>query len=86
MHPLRHIFGTYLSKNGVPSRTAQTAMRHASLAFTMNVHTDPTLLDVAGGGGGAEEPGAGRREAGGNGRDAKLCTIGARGRSAPSSV
>ena len=29
-------------------RTAQAAMRHSSLDLTMNVYTDPTLLDVAG--------------------------------------
>jgi integrase len=45
---LRHTFGTHLSKNGVAPRTAQAAMRHSSLDLTMNVYTDPTLLDVAG--------------------------------------
>ncbi len=45
---LRHTFGTHLSKNGVPPRTAQAAMRHSSLDLTMNVYADPTLLDVAG--------------------------------------
>lgn len=29
-------------------RTAQAAMRHSSLDLTMNVYTDPELLDVAG--------------------------------------
>jgi integrase len=48
LHALRHTFGTHLSKNGVPPRTAQAAMRHSSLELTMNVYTDPTLLDVAG--------------------------------------
>ena len=47
IHALRHTFGTHLSKNGVPPRTAQAAMRHSSLDLTMNVYTDPTLLDVA---------------------------------------
>jgi len=28
--------------------TAQAAMRHSSLDLTMDVYTDPTLLDVAG--------------------------------------
>ena len=46
--PLRHTFGTHLSKNGVAPRTAQAAMRHSSLDLTMNVYTDSTLLDVAG--------------------------------------
>jgi len=48
VHALRHTFGTHLSKNGVAPRTAQAAMRHSSLDLTMNVYTDPTLLDVAG--------------------------------------
>ena len=48
LHALRHTFGTHLSKNGVPPRTAQAAMRHSSIDLTMNVYTDPTLLDVAG--------------------------------------
>jgi integrase len=48
VHALRHTFGTHLSKNGVPPRTAQAAMRHSKLELTMNVYTDPELLDVAG--------------------------------------
>jgi integrase len=48
VHALRHTFGTHLSKNGVPPRTAQAAMRHSSLDLTMNVYTDPSLLDVPG--------------------------------------
>ena len=48
IHALRHTFGTHLSKNGVAPRTAQAAMRHSSLDLTMNVYTDPELLDVAG--------------------------------------
>ena len=49
MHALHHTFGTHLSKNGVPPRTAQAATRHSSLDFTMSVYTDPSLLGVAGG-------------------------------------
>jgi hypothetical protein len=45
---LRHTFGTYLAKNGVAPRTAQASVRHSSLDLTMNVCTDPSLLDVAG--------------------------------------
>jgi len=45
---LRHTFGTHLSKNGVAPRTAQAAMRHSNIHLTMNVYTDPSLLDVAG--------------------------------------
>jgi hypothetical protein len=48
VHAMRHTFGTLLSKGGVAPRTAQTAMRHSSLDLTMNVYTDPKLLDVAG--------------------------------------
>ena len=48
LHPLRHTSGTHLSKNGVPPRTAQAALRHSSLDLTVNVYTNPSLLDVAG--------------------------------------
>ena len=37
-----------LSRGGVAPRTAQAAMRHSKLDLTMNVYTDPRLLDVAG--------------------------------------
>jgi len=36
------------SKAGVAPRVAQAAMRHSSIDLTMNIYTDPTLLDVAG--------------------------------------
>lgn len=45
---LRHTIGPSRSKNGVAPRTAHVAMRHSSLGLTMNVYTDPSLLDVAG--------------------------------------
>jgi integrase len=48
VHALRHTFGTLLSKGNVAPRTAQAAMRHSTLDLTMNVYTDPQLLDVAG--------------------------------------
>jgi integrase len=48
IHALRHTFGTHLSKAGVAPRIAQAAMRHSSIDLTMNIYTDPTLLDVAG--------------------------------------
>jgi integrase len=48
VHALRHTFGTLLSKGGVKPRTAQAAMRHSKIDLTMNVYTDPKLLDVAG--------------------------------------
>ena len=47
VHALRHTFGTHLSLNGVAPRVAQAAMRHSSIQLTMNVYTDPELLDVA---------------------------------------
>ena len=47
VHALRHTFGTLLSKGNVAPRIAQAAMRHSSLDLTMNVYTDPQLLDVA---------------------------------------
>ena len=48
VHAMRHTFGTHLSKGGVSPRTAQAAMRHSKLDLTMNIYTDPRLLDVAG--------------------------------------
>jgi len=48
IHGLRHTFGTHLSKAGVTPRVAQAAMRHSSIDLTMNVYTDPRLLDVHG--------------------------------------
>ena len=48
VHALRHSFGTLLSKGGVDPRTAQAAMRHSTIDLTMDVYTDPRLLDVAG--------------------------------------
>ena len=48
VHALRHSFGTLLSKGGVAPRTAQAAMRHGTIDLTMNVYTDPKLLDVQG--------------------------------------
>ncbi|MFO0878015.1 MAG: tyrosine-type recombinase/integrase [Gemmataceae bacterium] len=48
IHSLRTTFGSLLSRAGVSPRTAQQAMRHSSIDLTMNVYTDPRLLDVAG--------------------------------------
>jgi integrase len=48
VHALRHTFGSLLSKGGVTPRTAQAAMRHSKIDLTMNVYTDPALLDVRG--------------------------------------
>ncbi len=46
VHALRHTFGTHLSKAGVTPRVAMAAMRHSSIELTMNIYTDPALLDV----------------------------------------
>ncbi len=46
VHAMRHSFGSLLSQGGVAPRTAQAAMRHSSIDLTMNVYTDPKLLDV----------------------------------------
>ncbi len=48
VHSLRYTFGTLLSQAGVPPRVAQAAMRHSTIELTMNVYTDPRLLDVGG--------------------------------------
>jgi integrase len=48
VHALRHTFGTMLSRAGVAPRVAQAAMRHSTIDLTMNVYTDPRLLDVSG--------------------------------------
>jgi len=48
VHALRTTFGTWLSKGGVPLRTAHAAMRHSDPKLTANVYTDPKLLDVRG--------------------------------------
>ena len=48
VHAMRHTFGTLLSRGNVAPRTAQAAMRHSSIDLTMNVYTDPQLLNVAG--------------------------------------
>lgn len=41
-------FRAHLSNNGVAPRTARVAMRHSSLDLSVNVYTDPEVLDVAG--------------------------------------
>ena len=47
-HCLRKTFGTLLSKSGVAPRTAMQLMRHTDMRLTMNVYTDPTLLNTVG--------------------------------------
>ena len=48
VHALRTTFATLLSKGGVAPRTAQAAMRHSDIRLTMQIYTDPKLLDVRG--------------------------------------
>ena len=48
IHALRHTFGIHFCRAGVPLRTAQAALRHSDPSLTVNVYTDPKLLDVAG--------------------------------------
>ena len=47
-HALRVCFATHLSKAKVGPRTAQAALRHSDIKLTMQVYTDPQLLDVTG--------------------------------------
>ena len=46
VHSLRYSFGSLLASSEVPARVTQAAMRHSSIDLTMNVYTDPRLLDV----------------------------------------
>ena len=48
VHSFRTTFASHLNRAGVAPRTAQAALRHSSIDLTMNVYTDPRLLDVAG--------------------------------------
>jgi integrase len=48
VHSLRYSFGSLLASSEVPARVTQAAMRHSSIDLTMNVYTDPRLLDVQG--------------------------------------
>lgn len=48
VHALRHTFATHLVAAGVAPRVAQAALRHSTLELTMQLYTDPRLLDVAG--------------------------------------
>jgi len=45
---LRYTFGTSLAKAGVAPRVAMELMRHTDMKLTMNLYTDPRLLDTAG--------------------------------------
>jgi len=48
IHCLRHTFGTWLSKAGVPLQIVQKAMRHSDPKITMGTYSHLELLDVAG--------------------------------------
>jgi len=45
-HALRKTFGTNLQRNGEPSRTAMTLMRHSDRRLTDIIYTDESLLGV----------------------------------------
>jgi site-specific recombinase XerD len=45
---LRKTFGTHLAMAGVDLRVAVKLMRHSDPGLTMNVYTDPMLLDMEG--------------------------------------
>ena len=46
-HSLRYTCGTMLAKAGVAPRIAMEIMRHTDMRLTMNLYTDPRLLDTA---------------------------------------
>ena len=48
VHAMRTTFGTLMSKGGVSPRTAQVRDRPSDIRLTMNVYTDPKLLDICG--------------------------------------
>ena len=48
IHALRHTFGTFMGKAGVPLQLAQRAMRHSDPKLTANLYTHLGLVDVAG--------------------------------------
>src|SRR4029079_10069974 len=46
VHSLRHSYASLLVRGGVAPRVAQAALRHSDVRLTMQVYTDPKLLDV----------------------------------------
>lgn len=48
VHALRYTFCTHLCKSGVNIKTAQVLMGHSDIRLTMDIYTDPTLLDKRG--------------------------------------
>lgn len=47
-HSLRYTCGTWLAQAGVAPRVAMEIMRHTDMKLTMNLYTDPTVLNTAG--------------------------------------
>jgi integrase len=47
-HSLRYTCGTWLAQAGTAPRVAMEVMRHTDMKLTMNLYTDPTLLNTAG--------------------------------------
>ena len=45
-HALRYSLGTMLAQAGTSPRTSMEIMRHTDMKLTMNVYTDPRLLDT----------------------------------------
>jgi integrase len=45
VHALRHTTATILARAKVSPRIAQLFMRHSDIKLTMQVYTDPRLLD-----------------------------------------
>jgi integrase len=48
IHSLRKTFGTWLAKAGVHPKVTQELMRHSDIKITMDLYTDPALLDLSG--------------------------------------
>ena len=46
-HSLRYTCGTMLAKAGVAPRIAMEIMRHTDMRLTMNLYTDPRILDTS---------------------------------------
>lgn len=66
-HSLRVTFVTWLVRAGVNPKTAQMLARHASIETTMQVYTDPRLLDFKGAVGALPRLGGGTVESVGGG-------------------
>ncbi len=47
LHSLRYTCGTMLAKAGVAPRVAMEIMRHTDMRLTMNLYTDPSILNTS---------------------------------------